>query len=134
MNAVAPKKATADIGRVAVKLFMALANDSWHLSQEEQLVLAGITSRQTLMNWRKRVADKEPVNLGKDTLERLSLITGIRKGIEILYPKDQWDSWIRRPNRAFGGQSPLERMLAGRVIDLWEVRRYLDANRGTSFG
>jgi hypothetical protein len=31
---------------------------------------------------------------------------------------------------AFGGKSALDRMLAGRVVDLADVRRYLDAERG----
>jgi hypothetical protein len=39
---------------------------------------------------------------------------------------------LRRPNSAapFGGRSALERMLSGNVADLYEVRRYLDAERG----
>jgi hypothetical protein len=39
---------------------------------------------------------------------------------------------VRRPNAAspFGGRSALERMLSGNVADLYEVRRYLDAQRG----
>jgi hypothetical protein len=30
----------------------------------------------------------------------------------------------------FGGRSALDRMAAGRVADLYEVRKYLDAQRG----
>jgi hypothetical protein len=42
------------------------------------------------------------------------------------------DGWVKKPNSAhgFGGKSALERMLAGRVVDLADVRRYLDAQRG----
>jgi hypothetical protein len=42
------------------------------------------------------------------------------------------DAWVKKPNsaRGFGGKSALERMLAGRVLDLADVRRYLDAQRG----
>ncbi|HET6587381.1 MAG TPA: antitoxin Xre/MbcA/ParS toxin-binding domain-containing protein, partial [Oleiagrimonas sp.] len=42
------------------------------------------------------------------------------------------DAWVRRANDAlpFGGRSALERMLSGQVADLYEVRRYLDAQRG----
>jgi hypothetical protein len=39
-------------------------------------------------------------------------------------------SWMRKANRAFGGQSALERMLAGEILDLAAVRSYLDAERG----
>jgi hypothetical protein len=42
------------------------------------------------------------------------------------------DAWVRQPNAAapFGGRSALERMLSGRVADLYVVREYLDAERG----
>ena len=40
--------------------------------------------------------------------------------------------WIKAPNTAalFGGHSALDKMLQGRVSDLCDVRRYLDAERG----
>ena len=37
------------------------------------------------------------------------------------------DSWVKRPNRAFGGRSPLDRMRGGDVVDLAAVRSYVDA-------
>ena len=41
-------------------------------------------------------------------------------------------SRVKKPNAAYGfaGRSALERMLGGRVVDLADVRRYLDAERG----
>jgi hypothetical protein len=36
---------------------------------------------------------------------------------------------VQQPNADFGEQSPLERMLAGNVRDLADVRRYVDAWR-----
>ena len=55
------------------------------------------------------------------------------KALQLLLPDERAaDAWVRRPNLAppFNGQSALERMLQGRVADLYEVRRYLDAERG----
>ncbi|HQZ88259.1 MAG TPA: MbcA/ParS/Xre antitoxin family protein, partial [Gammaproteobacteria bacterium] len=42
------------------------------------------------------------------------------------------NEWIKKPNSAplFNGRSALDKMLAGKVIDLADVRRYLDAERG----
>ncbi len=42
------------------------------------------------------------------------------------------DAWVKRPNTVapFGGQTPLEHMLGGQVVDLYRVRQYLDAERG----
>lgn len=112
----------------ALRTFFRIA-DAWGLSVDEQLVLLGEPSRSTLFAWKKRGAERLP----RDVLERLSYIFGIWKALQILLPEaESADGWIRRPNRAapFGGRSALERMLSGNVSDLYEVRRYLDAERG----
>lgn len=121
-------------GRVATKLFFAITHDSWGLTQHEMMTLAGVPTSRILDNWRLAIEAGQPIDLEADTLERLSLIAGIRKGIEILYPRAELNTWIRKPNRAFGGQSPLERMLTGRLNDLWAVRRYLDNSLSVPFG
>jgi hypothetical protein len=58
---------------------------------------------------------------------------GIYKALHILLPTNEMaDGWVKKANTAqgFGGKSALDRMLAGRVVDLADVRRYLDAQRG----
>ena len=121
-------------GRVAVKLFFGIA-DEWELTDEQRCVLAGIGSRTTLHNWRKKVDSNEAINISRDTLERLSYLAGIYKGVQLLFTDTaQWKNWVKKPNRDFGGQSALDRMLAGRVIDLADVRRYLDSWRGEHYG
>lgn len=101
----------------------------WDLSVEEQITLLGSPGRSTYYKWKKDGADAVP----KDVLERLSYVLGIYKALQVLLPDEQAaDTWVRRPNaaRPFGGRSALERMLSGQVADLYEVRRYLDAERG----
>lgn len=123
-----------DLARVAVKLFLKITEE-WSLNEDQRCVLAGLSSRTTLHNWRQRVDDREQsIKLSKDTLERLSYIAGIYKAIQILFdePK-QWQEWIKKPNSDFAGQSALDRMLAGNVADLYFVRQYLDAWRGESY-
>ncbi len=61
-----------------------------------------------------------------DLIQRLSLITGIQKGIEILYPKEQWTSCLLRPTKQFDGNTLLDRMLGGDIEDLAAVRSYID--------
>ena len=71
--------------------------------------------------------------LSADTVERISYVIGIYKALRILLPTaEAAHAWVRKPNAAyaFGGKSALERMLGGRVVDLVDVRRYLDAERG----
>ena len=94
-----------------------------------QRKLLGMTSRSTYFKWKK---DANTV-LPKDTLEHISYILGIYKALQILLPdKKAADEWVRRPNAAtlFYGQSALDRMLSGLVVDLFIVRQYLDAQRG----
>lgn len=38
--------------------------------------------------------------------------------------------WIKRANAAFGGASALDIIRNGQLMDLYRVRRYLDAERG----
>jgi len=69
--------------------------------------------------------------LPRDTLERISVLLGIYKAINILLPvRERAAAWIKKPNKAFGGESALDVMLKGRVDNLYAVRRYLDAWRG----
>ncbi|WP_445362030.1 antitoxin Xre/MbcA/ParS toxin-binding domain-containing protein (plasmid) [Microbulbifer sp. ANSA003] len=127
------KAAGANLNRVAVKLFFAIAEE-WSLTEAQQCTVAGLSSRTTLRNWRLKLEGGEEIKLSKDTLERLSYISGIYKSLQILFSTpDQWRGWIRKPNRDFGGNSALDHMLAGRVVDLADVRRYLDGWRGDQY-
>ena len=123
----------SEMSRVAVKLFFAITNE-WDLTDEQRCILAGLATRTTLMNWRQKLEAKEPVKLSRDTLERLSYIAGIYKALQILFTeKANWRDWVTKPNEDFGGQSALQRMLAGNMLDLADVRRYLDGWRGAHY-
>jgi hypothetical protein len=101
--------------------------DLWGLTMEEVRVLLGQPSRARLYNWKAGKIRGLP----HDTLRRISYLLGIHKALQILYSESALaDAWIRRSNAAFGGQSALERMLAGDVSDLAAVRAHLDAARG----
>jgi len=101
--------------------------DAWNVSDAEALRLLGKLSRSTFYTYKKG----EGGPLAADTLERISYVLGIYKALQMLFIQtEQADGWIRRPNERFGGSSALERMLGGRVVDLAEVRTYLDGVRG----
>jgi antitoxin Xre/MbcA/ParS-like protein len=111
---------------VALRAFFRLA-ELWGLSVEQARLLLGRPSRATLYNWKAGRVRGVPY----DTLQRVSYLLGIYKALQILYRDPQLaDAWVGRPNAAFGGQSALERMLAGDVSDLAAVRAHLDAARG----
>lgn len=117
------------LSKVAVKLFFGIA-DEWNLNDSQKCALAGVNSRSTLRNWNEKIEHEQPLHLTRDTLDRLSYIAGIYKGIQVLFsePK-QWKEWIHKPNSNFGQHSPLEVMLQGGLVDLADVRRYIDGRR-----
>ena len=118
--------AAPDRDAVALRAFFRLV-ELWGLSMEQARLLLGRPSRATMYNWKAGRARTVP----HDTLRRISYLLGIHKALQILYREPQLaDTWIRRPNTAFGGQSALDRMLAGDVADLTAVRAHLDAARG----
>lgn len=121
-----------DPQRVASAALQAFFNLSqrWELTAAQERVLLGDPPTSTFFRWK---ASKHAARLGRDTLDRVSYLLGIHKALNILLPSAAAaDQWVKKPNEAplFGGQSALERMLSGSVVDLADVRRYLDAQRG----
>jgi hypothetical protein len=117
-----------ELGSAALTAFFNITA-AWRLGAEEERVLLGSPPRSTFFKWKSDRAAR----LSADTLERISYVMGIYKALHILLPTQEVaDAWVKKPNSAlgFGGKSALERMLAGRVVDLADVRRYLDAQRG----
>ena len=117
-----------DLSEAALKGFFHIA-DGWGLDTRAQLALLGQPPRSTFFAWKKGV----PATLSRDTLERISYLLGIWKALRILIPDEpQALAWVRRPNGnpLFAGLTPLEYMTRGRILDLADVRRLLDARRG----
>ncbi|HEX7116667.1 MAG TPA: MbcA/ParS/Xre antitoxin family protein [Steroidobacter sp.] len=124
----APDFDSEELGSTALTAFFNITA-AWGLTAEEERTLLGSPPRSTFFKWKS----ERSARLGPDTLERISYIMGIYKALRILLPtKEAAESWVKKPNQApgFGGRSALERMLGGKVVDLADVRRYLDAERG----
>ena len=101
----------------------------WQLSVVEQRALLGWPAASTYHKYKAG----DLAALSFDTLTRLSLILGIYKSLQVLYPEPRFaDGWIRMPNTnvLFGGTSPLTLMIDGGIDGLYKVRRLLDARRG----
>lgn len=115
-------------GQVALKGFFGIVRQ-WALPPEAARTLLGDIGKSTFYRYQKLPA----VALSRDTLERISYLLGIYKALRILFTSEQRAAeWIRRANSAppFNGRSALDWMLQGRVTDLADVRRYLEAQRG----
>ena len=118
------------IASAALQAFFNLSTN-WGLSVGEERALLGSPPESTFFKWK---AEKSAGRLSKDALDRISYLLGIYKDLNILLPSARAAyEWIRKPNNAplFNGQSALERMLAGSIVDLADTRRYLDTQRGT---
>jgi hypothetical protein len=116
------------LGATALAAFFNIAS-AWELSADDERTLLGSPPRSTFFKWKSERASKLP----QDTLERISYVMGIYKALHILLPTSEAaDAWVKKPNEAAitNGKSALERMRGGRVVDLADVRRYLDAERG----
>ncbi len=100
--------------------------EAWGVGAEDARIILGSPAERTYYAWRSGTAVRVP----RDTLRRIGYVAGIYRALQILYSDPHLaDSWVKRANSGFGGQTPLERMRAGDVTDLAAVRAYVDAAR-----
>lgn len=111
----------------AIKAFFNIM-EKWSIKDSDARDLLGGVSNGVFYEMKKnpnRVLDT-------DRLARISLLIGIFKSLNILYPEDLADAWVTLPNknRIFGGGTPLSYMIQGGLAAMWTVRRLVDARRG----
>lgn len=112
----------------ALRAFGAVG-DVWGLSAKERMALLGLRSS----TYYAYLKDPDRARLTPDTLERISYVLGIFKALRILLPRAEARvAWLRHPNAdpGFAGAAPIAVMTAGKVANLYRVRRYLDGERG----
>lgn len=101
----------------------------WALSDRQGRILLGSPAARTYARWKAGQVD--PSRISRDTRERLSMLMGIHKNLRYLFADpERGYRWLRKPNRVFGDDTALDRLLAGSIQDLVAVRSYLDAERG----
>ncbi len=132
MSAISHLQTGFDPQRVSNAALQAFFNLSarWGLSAAQERTLLGSPPESTFFKWK---AEKTARRLGRDVLDRISCLLGIYKALNILLPSPRAaDEWAKKPNSAplFQGQTALDRMLGGSLVDLSDVRRFLDAQRG----
>lgn len=111
----------------AVKAFRKLA-DIWRLSNQEAASLLGVS----VTTWERIKRGEREGSLSQDQLTRISALTGVYKGLHLLFADGMADRWPRLSNRGplFHRRSPIEAMIEGGIPLMIEVRRYVDAVRG----
>ena len=121
-NRVTPEEGAAAL-RAVLRMF-----EIWGVSDAEARTLLGEPSKTTFYRWKAGDIKQIP----HDTVFRLGDLLGIHKALAYLFmePVRRYE-WVKKPNRAFAGQSALQIMLAGLPAALTRVRNYLDAERGS---
>src|SRR5688500_990840 len=112
----------------ALRAFFNIAR-LWALTVAEQRALLGWPPSSTFHKYKSG----DPGPLSFDTLTRISLVLGIYKALQILYPEPAFaDRWISMPNAnpLFGGRAPIALVGDNGLDGLFQVRRLLDARRG----
>jgi hypothetical protein len=112
----------------ALRAFFPIAS-AWGLSVGEQRALLGWPPASTFHKYKSG----SPGTVSFDTLTRLSLVLGIYKALQVLYPEPRLaDAWVRMPNTnaIFGGKPPIALMTGDGIDGLYRVRRLLDGRRG----
>ena len=113
-----------DAAKALQGFFLIMA--AWGVGAEDARALLGAPPERTYYAWRQG----KGVRISTDTLRRIGYVAGVYKALQILYSDAHLaDAWVKRPNAAFGGQTPLRRMCGGDMVDLAAVRAYLDAAR-----
>lgn len=102
--------------------------EKWSIRDADARDLLGGVSNGVFYEMKK----KPDRVLDVDRLTRISLLVGIFKSLNILYPEELADVWITLPNsnRIFGGGTPLSYMVRGGLAGILTVRRLVDARRG----
>ena len=112
----------------ALRTFFHIAR-AWQLSATEERGVLGWPPPSTFHKYKGGDAGV----LSFDTLTRISLVLGIYKSLQLLYPEPAFaDRWMRMPNanELFRGATPLAFAIDNGVDGLLQVRRLLDARRG----
>ena len=112
----------------ALRTFFSIA-EAWGLTVSEQRALLGWPATSTFHKYKSG----NHGTLAFDTLTRISLVLGIYKALQVLYPDAALaDGWVRLPNAnaMFGGRPALTLMAERGIDGLLQVSRLHDARRG----
>jgi hypothetical protein len=105
----------------AVRVFRGIAK-AWRLKFREEMRLLGLPRPV----W-SRIARGSPQALTTEALRRIVFVARVFEAINLLFPPERADRWMRAPNAApvFGGRSALDLMVEAGPSGVRAVRLYL---------
>ena len=114
------------LGRIAAKLFLDITT-RWQLTDIQKSILAGAATRTTISTWRQRVKQKQVLQLGNDTYERIECIHEIDSLLKQVSTQQSCTvkTLLNTPQIALYDESLQSTMLNGKVIDLYTVLKHL---------
>lgn len=120
---------SGDAGRVALTFFFNLM-ELWGCTKDQQCTLLGAIGNTTYFKYKTAKRTLAPRHPGA----HFFVLDGHPQGTAYPVQQQAWNGpmKVHKPNTAapFIGQSALGYMLVGQVVDLADVRRYLDGVRG----
>lgn len=99
----------------------------WNLRDRESRALVAVPER-TYYRWKKA----NHGHLSPDQKDRVSHLATIALALERIFQANSADAagvareWVRKPNRAFDGRTPLDVMLHDGFVGILRVRTYLE--------
>lgn len=121
----------ARLAGTAMKAYRRLV-EQWDLTGAQAAALLGVS----LSTWERLKPEgrgKASVRaLSQDQMTRISVLTGIYKGLHLLFADTMADRWPMLANSGplFEGRAPVGAMIEGGIPLMLDVRRYVDAVRG----
>jgi len=112
------------VGVAGLRCFIHLAN-IWGLNAIESSQILGLDSCEYEEVQNKIKANCSIAFFSDDLIQRLSLVIGIQKQIELLFPKHRWIDYMQTPNRQFENLSPLTLISSGELSGIKRVHSYL---------
>nr|CAD6422693.1 hypothetical protein REQ54_02399 [Rhizobium sp. Q54] len=115
------------LSATALKAFRRLVEE-WDLTGAQSAALLGVS----VSTWDRLKPGGEGRTLSQDQMTRISVLTGIYKGLHLLFADGMADRWPSLENSGplFDGRPPVAAMIEGGIPLMLDVRRYIDAVRG----
>ncbi len=126
---MAAQDANDDQIRTAIPVVLNIL-DKWRCTEDEKRALLGQLPRSTFYRLQKA---PESVKVTVDLADRLAYLLNIHAGLRLILSKPaSVYGWVRQPNDHiwFQGRSAMDIMKSGRMEDLIDVFRHIDAARG----
>lgn len=115
------------LAATALKAYRRLV-EQWDLTAAQAAALLGVS----VSTWERLKPESQARPLSQDQMTRISVLTGIYKGLHLLFADVMADRWPVLANLGpiFQGRPPVAAMIDGGIPLMLDVRRYVDAVRG----